>query len=689
MGKVKFKSIKIKLVVFISVLMVAAVLVIQLANLLFLRNAFNNLVSDMMNTRLISAHSSIQNELKAKSLALKTIAYMPALRNTETPLEQRAADLDAFVQSNTENGIYACAVSDLNGRAFLSSGFEIDVSGDAYFQQAIKGEMVISDPFPSVATGKMIIVYAQPYFDLAGKLAGVVTIDTDALFLSNNFDGEGLGKTGVIFGITREGKAVVASDVQAVENGVNFLDMAKNEPAFKGMLETINKMLKGEAGSSEHKFDGKAELVNFMPVEGTSWILAVTQQKSEAFAILNTITFAGIAVLLVVLVLGILAAAKLSAGISKPIQKLAKASQALAEGDAGPALKLNSDGEDEIAQLTSTFISMAGGIDKQVQVLESVAKGDLTVSVNPRGEHDSLSFAISQMLEGNNHTLAEVNQVGKQIADGAHQIASGSQILAQASSEQTEAINSIEDAVRDMKDKAMQNLEIAQETNEMSGKVEKYLNDSSESMKNMVEAMDAIKTSSSSISEVIKIIDNIAFQTNILALNAAVEAARAGEYGKGFAVVADEVRSLASRSAEAVKKTSALIQESMQRVGDGSKIADETGELMAQLSELSSGIIKKIEVIEGASRQQADAITSINTGIEQVNSATQLNAASAEESASSSQELLAISHRLNQLISHYQLNGQAAVQNSAIEIGSGALPQIEAPAINELPASGW
>jgi len=174
-------------------------------------------------------------------------------------------------------------------------------------------------------------------------------------------------------------------------------------------------------------------------------------------------------------------------------------------------------------------------------------------------------------------------------------------------------------------------------------------------MQEMLSAMDEINQSSNNINKIIKVIDDIAFQTNILALNAAVEAARAGQYGKGFAVVAEEVRNLAAQSANAAKETTALIEDSIRKAGDGTKIAKETAEALGRIVEGVEAVSSLVSGINAASTEQAAAIAQINEGISLVSQVVQANSATSEESAAASEELSSQAEALKKMIGQFRV----------------------------------
>ncbi|HOV42043.1 MAG TPA: methyl-accepting chemotaxis protein, partial [Oscillospiraceae bacterium] len=200
-----------------------------------------------------------------------------------------------------------------------------------------------------------------------------------------------------------------------------------------------------------------------------------------------------------------------------------------------------------------------------------------------------------------------------------------------------------------------QNAKNAKKASALAKETFEQVDEGHKSMSRMLEAMQDINNSSEQISRIIKVIDDIAFQTNILALNAAVEAARAGAAGKGFAVVADEVRALAEKSAEAAKDTSKLIEESISNVQTGTQLAGNTAGALDKIVEMVSQVEEFINRIAEASEGQASAVEQINSGMEQITDVIQRNSATAEESAAASQELTGQANLLKEKIDKFKI----------------------------------
>ena len=314
--------------------------------------------------------------------------------------------------------------------------------------------------------------------------------------------------------------------------------------------------------------------------------------------------------------------------------------------------------KNEVILLERAFSKMIASFKEQAYILARVAEGDYTAKVNIRSEKDVINLAIELMLDGTLEALQQVASAGVQVADGSKQIASGAQMLAQGATEQAATVEELCVSMTEIAYKTKENAEKAGKAANLASTIKQNAEKGSNQMSEMMDAVKAINIAGQSISKVIKVIDDIAFQTNILALNAAVEAARAGQHGKGFAVVAEEVRSLAAKSAEAAKDTGGLITNSIEKAELGSRIAGETA---ASLEEIVSGINESNQIVSDiatSSDEQYLSIEQINKGIEQVAQVVQQNSATAEESAAASEEMSAQSAMLENLITQFQLRDE-------------------------------
>lgn len=431
----------------------------------------------------------------------------------------------------------------------------------------------------------------------------------------------------------------------------------------KSLDEIKSGFSKGEMFQVTLKEAGIKTNLFFVPIQAGEeqwWSLTAVENKDISNLVYRTIFVVVIVcVIILVLLIGIIFAA-ISKSL-KPVQKVVSAASEIVSGNLDVELVVESD--DEIGQLMQAFDDMAMRmrfiIHDITHLLTGMGDGDFKVETQDAssyvGQYEGILDAVNKIRMNLSQTIHTIYQVSEQVSQGAGHVSEASQNLAEGTSEQAASVEQLNVSVSDMKEqiqKSAKNADLARTNMDITMNA---VDTGNSHMQDMVKAMEKIKDSSSEIQNIVKTIEDIASQTSLLSLNAAIEAARAGEAGKSFAVVAEQVKSLAEESSAATKDVVELINNSIQSVEEGSIVADKTSKALSDIVDNTKEVSVMVEEISMTGKVQEEYIGQIVKAVNQISEVVQSNAATAQESAASSEELNAQSQTMRDLLGEFDI----------------------------------
>ncbi len=663
---IKSSSITKKIVITIFLVCVSALLVTGLIIVITVNERFTGNEKEVLNESAQSVSNKAEAFFERYIAIVEQMAQDKNIQNfminaqgrskslTETEGFMIAAETtDATQKSDSEiilTAYIAQADYNLASPEIIAEGY--DVTSKEYYKAVTENKVWITEPYVDTISGGVVITISAPV-NVDGSVIGLTAVDIAIDKLTTMVDEYELGDTGHFSLLTNNNTIVAHKDKDTLLKSIEEIELSDN------IVQSIKNR---DSNVMEYTYNNENYYGNCVKIGDTGWQVLSSLPSSELTSDTNRLILTIVIIFIILLASMLMTIFAVVRRVTRPIRKITDITNKLAAGELDVNIDINSNDEigilaKSIKSLTVRLKSYIVYIEESVRVLDEMAEGNLNVELknDHEGEFAKLKVALLNVSDTLKKTIGKIKESSYSINMNAEQVSAGAQTLAQGTTEQASAIEELSAEINEIYATIVHNAEYAENAGNKALEASKEVEQGNVQMRDMLAAMDEISNSSNEIGKIIKVIDDIAFQTNILALNAAVEAARAGSAGKGFAVVADEVRNLAGKSAEAAKQTTALIENSIRAINNGTMLAGKTGKSLVEIVDRTSETNDLINEIVKASSGQTVSVNQIKGGIEQISSVIQQNAATAENSAANSEELSGQVQLLNDLVNHFKL----------------------------------
>ncbi|MGN1303920.1 MAG: methyl-accepting chemotaxis protein [Oscillospiraceae bacterium] len=655
-------SIKTKLIRFVCLMSIGVVLLLAFVNYFSLSGGVKSTVNQMITPLTTEAASDVS--VKISQLKIKSdTAFQKTLCSNNIGTSKGALSYLKYMFNEYKLDVKDFAMFKLGDYFIGSDRFNAE-NAEALkelevYQKAKSKGIAITEPIPyEDGSGSEFIIAVSGTSNVTSY---VLVIYYDAQILSDIVDSVQFSENSTAYIINSEGTIIASNDISNVTNKVNYNTLAETDSSYKPIAELQTLSMSGESGSESIVFEGVKSRAAYSPIDDSDWSLILIGPESDFNGILKTTTTLIIVISVVLLVAAFICTFIIMNGVVNPIIGVTSRLKALSDGDLSsdtPVIKLKNEVGVLSESLAATVTSLRAYIEQISEALGMIAEGNLAFEMDGefRGDFVKIKESFNAILSQLRNTFGKISESANTVTIGASQVASGSQLLSSGAARQSEAVNEVSNRMEDIVEHISDSVKSASETEVLAANIKDQIHSCNHEMTKMLGSMDDISKSSAQISDIIRVIDDIAFQTNILALNAAVEAARAGDAGLGFAVVADEVRNLANMSADAAKQTSELIEDSLRNVKRGTAIAKTTAESLDRIVLGASEINDKVKSIAESAEQQNKLISDIYNSVNSVTVVIDSTTATAEQSSAAASDMSEQAEVLRDMIDFFKID---------------------------------